>query len=250
MAYIYDLADTWNASGTTFTAIKMNVTDTASDAASNLMDLQAGGVSRFSVRKNGNLGIGKANNASFSVSAIGAIEASQYFISASNGPIYWSDLLILRDAANTLAQRNGVNAQAFNLYNTYTDASNYERGALRYDGNVLGLHSQALGTGTVRNIQIGGTASGINTHLLVGVSSRLVRFNHSGTTYFEVNTDRGEIRLVIDRTVSTLTTSPAVGMIARVTDATAPAVGSTVVGGGAAAALIWYNGTNWSVIGV
>ena len=38
MAYIYDLADTWNASGTTFTAIKMNVTDTASATASLLMD--------------------------------------------------------------------------------------------------------------------------------------------------------------------------------------------------------------------
>ena len=41
-----------------------------------------------------------------------------------------------------------------------------------------------------------------------------------------------------------------VGMIARVTDATTPAVGSTVTGGGAAAALCWYNGTNWTVIGV
>ena len=41
-----------------------------------------------------------------------------------------------------------------------------------------------------------------------------------------------------------------VGMIARVTDATTPAVGSTVTGGGAAAALCWYNGTNWTVLGV
>jgi len=41
-----------------------------------------------------------------------------------------------------------------------------------------------------------------------------------------------------------------IGMIARVTDATTPAVGSTVTGGGAAAALCWYNGTNWTVIGV
>jgi hypothetical protein len=41
-----------------------------------------------------------------------------------------------------------------------------------------------------------------------------------------------------------------VGMIARVTDATTPAVGSTVAGGGAAAALCWYNGTNWTVLGV
>lgn len=41
-----------------------------------------------------------------------------------------------------------------------------------------------------------------------------------------------------------------VGQICRVTDALAPAVGSTVVGGGAAAALCWYNGSNWTVLGV
>jgi hypothetical protein len=41
-----------------------------------------------------------------------------------------------------------------------------------------------------------------------------------------------------------------VGQIARVIDASAPSVGSTVSGGGAAAALCWYNGSNWTVIGV
>lgn len=39
MSYIYDLADTWNNAATTFTAIKMDVTNTASNAASLLMDL-------------------------------------------------------------------------------------------------------------------------------------------------------------------------------------------------------------------
>jgi hypothetical protein len=50
-------------------------------------------------------------------------------------------------------------------------------------------------------------------------------------------------------TVATLPT-PTVGMIARVTDANSPSVGSTVSGSGAAAALVWYNGSNWTVIGV
>jgi len=49
---LVDLAGTWNTSGTP-TAIKLNVTDTASNAASNLIDLQAGGVSQFAVQKNG-----------------------------------------------------------------------------------------------------------------------------------------------------------------------------------------------------
>ena len=60
----------------------------------------------------------------------------------------------------------------------------------------------------------------------------------------------GSVRVVTALTVATLPGTPAVGMVARVTDATAPAVGVTVVGGGAAAALVWYNGASWSVIGV
>lgn len=53
MADIFNLTDTWNAGGTTFTAIKMDVTDTASAAGSLLMDLLVGGVSKFSVSKTG-----------------------------------------------------------------------------------------------------------------------------------------------------------------------------------------------------
>ena len=64
MAYIYDLTDTWNAGGTTFYGIKMNVTNTASAAGSKLLSLQVGGSEQFGVDKNGagyfsgNVGIG------------------------------------------------------------------------------------------------------------------------------------------------------------------------------------------------
>jgi hypothetical protein len=49
------LSATWNDALTTFTAIKFNVTDTASAAGSLLADLQIGGSSRFSVSKAGNV---------------------------------------------------------------------------------------------------------------------------------------------------------------------------------------------------
>ena len=44
---------TWNGAGVTFTGAKVNVTDTASAAGSLLLDLQLGGVSKFSVSKAG-----------------------------------------------------------------------------------------------------------------------------------------------------------------------------------------------------
>lgn len=55
---IYDLTDTWNNVATTFTAVKMNVTDTASAAGSMLLDLQVGGASQFRVSKGGAVSVG------------------------------------------------------------------------------------------------------------------------------------------------------------------------------------------------
>ena len=65
------------------------------------------------------------------------------------------DAFLVRDAANILAQRNGVTSQAFRVYNTYTDASNYERGVFDFKttANVLTIGTEKLGTGATRNIQ-------------------------------------------------------------------------------------------------
>lgn len=71
-----------------------------------------------------------------------------------------SDTIVLRDAANILAQRNGVTAQAFRVYKTYTDGSNYERGVFDFKttADVLTIGTEKLGSGATRNIQflIGG----------------------------------------------------------------------------------------------
>jgi hypothetical protein len=51
--FIYDLTDTWNNSGNVFDAIKMNVTNTASASGSKILNLQVGGVERFTVDVDG-----------------------------------------------------------------------------------------------------------------------------------------------------------------------------------------------------
>jgi len=113
-ANIYDLADTWNDGATTFTAIKMDVTDTASAAASLLLDLQIGSASVFSVGK------------------------------------------------DVLEKKRGTNAQTFNIYNTYTDASNYERGRFAWEANVLYVGVQNAGTGSDRSLRLDGPGA---THI-------------------------------------------------------------------------------------
>ena len=46
---IFDMADTWNAGGTTFYAIRMNVTNAASAIGSRILDLATAGISQFQV---------------------------------------------------------------------------------------------------------------------------------------------------------------------------------------------------------
>ncbi len=205
-APLSNLTATWNASGTTFTAVKMNVTDTASAAGSLLIDLQTNGTSQFSVTKAGN-----ASSQQLTVTGAAGVSAGTFGICRSvdndrliiaggdttssttggarvvlNGDAHPStpnvsfydatthvfrdatggsavsvgigatDLILARDAANTLAQRNGTNAQAFRVYNTYTDASNFERVQLYTSGTFGGVGWTHNGTGSARNFQVSG----------------------------------------------------------------------------------------------
>ncbi len=90
--------------------------------------------------------------------------SSNFITVRSSGGFGWSnsatnasstiDLYLYRDAANTLALRNGANAQAFRVYNTFTDASNYERGFMRWSSNVFQIGTEAGGTGSNRSVSI------------------------------------------------------------------------------------------------
>lgn len=99
----------------------------------------------------------------------GSSQANQTFAPAgqvNRGYVAWGssgvnspDVFLLRDAANTLALRNAANAQLFRVYNTYTDALNYERGFVGWAANTFYIGTEAAGTGTSRPVilRTGGT---------------------------------------------------------------------------------------------
>ena len=179
-----DIAETWNSSGTTFTGVKLNVTDTASNAASKLIDLQVGGSSMFNVTKAGKAvavdfgqtigGSGFYTNGIFSYANYfsayavtaggGGVDSFERVIirnssliltdSAANNPVY-----VTRDGAGILAQRNGINPQTSRIYNTFTDASNYERATIGWSSNVLQIGTEAAGTGIRRSINLNYTTT-------------------------------------------------------------------------------------------
>jgi hypothetical protein len=69
---LIDVSQTWNNAAVTFTGAKLNITDTASNAASLLMDLGTGGgsfVSKFKVDKVGSVTLGAGSSASISILA-------------------------------------------------------------------------------------------------------------------------------------------------------------------------------------
>ena len=190
MANIYNMSDTWDDGATTFTSIKMDVTDTASASDSLLLDLQVGGSSKFSVTKAGVVEIPEStaydepsltfgagtSGIAFSAGTVTNIVSAGIGVASfkfgvaeglkmrSDYPIGWSnnqvngssDTKLYRDGVGILSQRNSTNAQTFNLYNTYTDASNYERARIGWSGNIFELAPQAAGTGTTRVIHISG----------------------------------------------------------------------------------------------
>jgi hypothetical protein len=160
---IYDMADTWNDGATTFTAIKMNVLDTASNAASLLMDLQVGGASRFRVNKAGDVTaaqnitglqfIQNLNRVSIGSAGITIASAQSFGWSSTDNSNATQDITLVRDAANTLAQRRSTNAQTHRVYGTFTDASNYRRVALAMTtAGVATLLPEGAGTGASGNV--------------------------------------------------------------------------------------------------
>lgn len=172
---IFDMADTWNDAGTTFTGIKMNITDTASAAGSLLMDLQVGGVSQFAVDKTGRTFFGEddvfiyrpttnvlavvANNflsAAFRNNGVNVSSAGAFGFNTTTSGASTPDTFIARDASGIIAQRNGANAQKSRVYNTFTDFSNGEWLEAGFDSNAAILRPQANGTGTVRDLHISG----------------------------------------------------------------------------------------------
>lgn len=58
------------------------------------------------------------------------------------------DTILVRDAANTVAQRNSTTAQVSRGYRTYTDSSNYERWALQTGSGYVQFAAETAGTGT------------------------------------------------------------------------------------------------------
>lgn len=183
-----DLSRTWNTSGTP-TAIKLNITDTASNAASLLMDLQKGGTSQFKVSKAGNVtilgtttlatsltGILRADSGVVSVATgVGTKTVFDHFVNANNVTTGETDLYSDTLSAGQLAN-NGEKIVAQYGGTFVGDATSTQRLKLYFGGTLI-FDTGALGIGvTTANWDIGVT--------VIRVSSSVVRTSVCLTSSF------------------------------------------------------------------
>jgi hypothetical protein len=181
---LLDLSGTWNTTGAA-QGILLNVTRTAATDASTLLALRVGGANRFSIidtvaasptisvggsGTNWNIRTRVSSGVGCNFDGVVGLGGTLQFLSSA-GSIGGGDTILARDAANTLALRNGTNAQAFRLYNTFTDASNFERGFMRWNSNLLEIGTEAGGTGT----------AGRSVRLMIGTQSSGVVFSAAGS---------------------------------------------------------------------
>lgn len=86
------------------------------------------------------------------------ISSGNFWLKGTSGALAWGstpDVWLYRDAANTLALRNGTNAQKLSVYETFTDLANYSRMyAKAVAGAAFEIGTEAAGTGTRRDLSI------------------------------------------------------------------------------------------------
>jgi hypothetical protein len=220
MAFIYDLTDTWNAGGTSFNGIKMNVTDTASAAASRLMTLQVGGAERFGVRKDGqgyfagNVGIGTSSP----IARLDVVGAADTYARINDGTV---NLVLQSYTTGSSAIVGTTTNHALTLW-----ANSAERMRIDSSGNMgvgtssPGKRLEVNAVGSNAAIRLKETAAyGVSWDIDVGSANAMTFNNNAGSAlpYVFLNGD-----------VGIGTSSPGSRL--------------TVSGGNATAATIDYNG--------
>ena len=176
---------TWNATANTFTALRVNATDTASNAASLLMDLQVGGASRFKVRKDG-LATFTGND----IYLLGAGSVASFQILANSSQVVMGeaqDLLLGRRGAANL--RLGAADAAAPVSQTLSVQSVVAGTTNTPGANLTITASQGTGTGAGGSILFqvapagsSGTAQNALANALDISSDRVLTLTGTGST--------------------------------------------------------------------
>lgn len=246
-------AGTWNTTGNPV-ALRFAITDTASGATSKFLEFlggAGGATSLFNVDKLGNAtgttflagngavgapSLSFASQTDLGIYRVGALRLG--FVTNGNLIFEVNNTIVelkagvslsfngatalFSDDPTTIDQRNGVTAQSFKVYRTFTNSTNYERLSLGSAAGQMIVAAETAGTGT-DNIDLMLTAAGTGL----------------------VNVTLGIIRHGVGFTVATLPAAGLAGRKAYVTDGLGAAWGVAIAGGGAQTVPVFDNGAAW-----
>lgn len=180
------ITQTWNSSGVTFTGVRFNITNTASAAASLLLDVQEGGTTALNLRSGGAFTVRGASNQvlgsgtdgvrRWSIDPTGVKLVSASVVSWSsnaNGPAdTGTDVIVGRAAAATLQLGSDVNGAAVSQQ---LQAANGITGTDRTGGNFTLASGKGTGAGAASQVLIktpsvlasGTTAQSLTTRVTI-----------------------------------------------------------------------------------
>lgn len=216
MAGVYELTDTWNSGGTTFAAVKMNVTDSASAAGSKLLELEVGGTDKFTVDKDGDVVAagtlavtGAATlGATLAVTGNVAVNTDKFTVAASSGNTAVAGTLAVAGAASFAAAALSAGA---------TGGVGYATGA---GGAVTQETSRTTGvtlnktTGAITLVSAAGSTTPFSftvTNSAVAATDVIIVNQKSGTDLYDVAVSAvgaGSFQLTLNTKSGTTTEQP------------------------------------------
>jgi len=252
VAYSYDTQNTYSTSGAKLASWKNNATEKAYINKDGVISSIASAGREIHIGSDGSNSFVNNPVTALSVAGISRVILSSYSPTATAALNETRGLAFEMNAsaANIRVGRDVYPSGTFSIYHAdYTSdvaprataiigAAAYASAATNLDGGNLTIAAGAGASGSA------GDADGGNITLDGGQG-----YGTGDHGNVIIGATRGDLVFSNDYTVAGLSTG-VVGKVARVTDASGPTMGATVAGGGAAAALVWYNGTNWTVIGV
>ena len=255
-----NITQIWNNASIAFNAINLEITNTASAAASNFIKCQLpSGTTLFKVDKSGFIygpgaGYIKMTGSAFAMAPAGTVrggmDASGGFGVSSGGWIGFSslsaadpssglsaDVVLKRGGAGILQLKNNTSPQTLHIFGTESGGgTDYERLSLSYNGSAFLIQNEAGGTGLAREVVLNSTSA--------------LRFQFSGGTKCIIGSGSTQFYQPVSSTASIISSTwlrPGSYTVAGVPSAASAGAGAQIYitneSGGAC--LAYSNGTNW-----